>query len=202
MVTMQYSKRPSPLSLFKIDDAREQNRLLWLAISARLRERGRSHPRVVLFGESLGAHTSPDVLLHWGTLGLRGLGIDRALWVGTPTAADGCERSRGAAPDVDPDLVAVVNDVGQLEAMTPERRRPAAVRPGQPRQRRRHQVRDLIASRPPAWLTGPGLRSSRTPGVSPRGLPARALAAHHHVLTDPERHEERADPGVYRSFAA
>src|SRR5690349_5255979 len=64
MVTMQYSKRPSPLSLFKIDDAREQNRQLWLAISARLRERGTSRPRVVLFGESLGAHTSQDVLLH------------------------------------------------------------------------------------------------------------------------------------------
>ncbi|MGH8826382.1 MAG: alpha/beta-hydrolase family protein, partial [Jiangellaceae bacterium] len=79
-VTLQYSKRPSPLSLFKIKDAREQNRLLWLRISSRLRERTGPRPLVVLFGESLGAHTSQDVLMHWGTLGPQALGIDRALW--------------------------------------------------------------------------------------------------------------------------
>src|SRR5437899_637594 len=38
-VTLQYSKRPSPLSLFKVKDAREQNRLLWLRVSERLRQR-------------------------------------------------------------------------------------------------------------------------------------------------------------------
>jgi Alpha/beta-hydrolase family len=36
-VTMQYSKRPSPRSLGKVKDAREQNRLLWLRILERLR---------------------------------------------------------------------------------------------------------------------------------------------------------------------
>src|SRR3954471_18493909 len=68
-VTLQYSKRPSALSLGRIGAAREQNRLLLLHVLDRLRavppER---RPRVVLFGESLGAHTSQDVLLHWGTL--------------------------------------------------------------------------------------------------------------------------------------
>ena len=83
-VTMQYSKRPSPLSLGKVKDAREQNRLLWLRILERLRDRPGPRPRVVVFGESLGAHTSQDVFLHWGTLGPEALGIDRALWIGTP----------------------------------------------------------------------------------------------------------------------
>ena len=36
-VTLQYSKRPSPLSLGKIGQAKEQNRLLWLKILERVR---------------------------------------------------------------------------------------------------------------------------------------------------------------------
>ena len=101
MVTMQYSKRPSPLSLFKIKYAREQNRLLWLSISARLRDRRGPAPRVVLFGESLGAHTSQDVLLHWGTLGPQALGIDRALWIGTPYESGWMRQVTGPTrPDV------------------------------------------------------------------------------------------------------
>ena len=83
-VTMQYSKRPSPLSLGKVKDAREQNRHLWLRIVERLHHRPGQLPRVVVFGESLGAHTSQDAFLHWGTLGPQALGIERALWIGTP----------------------------------------------------------------------------------------------------------------------
>ena len=50
-------------------------------------------PRVVLFGESLGAHTSQDVFLHWGTLGPAGAGhrpgaVDRH----AVRAAGGCTR--------------------------------------------------------------------------------------------------------------
>ena len=83
-VTMQYSKRPSPLSMGKVKDARAQNRHLWLSILERLHDRPGPRPRVVVFGESLGAHTSQDAFLHWGTLGPQALGIDRALWIGTP----------------------------------------------------------------------------------------------------------------------
>jgi uncharacterized membrane protein len=65
-VTMQYSKRPSPLSLGKVAAAREQNRLLWLQIAQRVRDMPpERRPRVVIFGESLGAHTSQDAFLHW-----------------------------------------------------------------------------------------------------------------------------------------
>ena len=123
-VTLQYSKRPSPLSLGKVDDAREQNRLLWLEIAQRVRELpGDRRPRVVLFGESLGAHTSQDVFIHWGTLGPEALGIDRALWIGTPYASRWMQQvTIGSRLDTDPDAVAVVNDFGQVEAMTPDRR--------------------------------------------------------------------------------
>jgi uncharacterized membrane protein len=117
-VTLQYSRRPSPLSLRMIKAAREQNRLLWLRVLERLRERPGPRPRVVLFGESLGAHTSQDVFLHWGTLGLDALGIDRALWIGTPYGSKWMQQVTGGARlDVDRDAVAVVNDVGQLEQL-------------------------------------------------------------------------------------
>ena len=103
-VTLQYSRRPSPLSLRKIAIAREQNRLLWLSILERLRERPGRGREVVLFGESLGAHTSQDVFLHWGTLGPQALGVDRALWIGTPYASKWMHQVTGADRlDVDRD---------------------------------------------------------------------------------------------------
>src|SRR5829696_1713567 len=121
-VTLQYSRRPSPLSLGMVHTAREQNRLLWLRILQRLRDRPGRRPRIVLFGESLGAHTSQDVFLHWGTLGLDAMGIDRALWIGTPYGSKWMRQvTRGGRLDVDPDAVAVVNDRAQLAELSEAR---------------------------------------------------------------------------------
>lgn len=174
IVTMQYSKRPSPLSLFKVKAAREQNRLLWLAISARLRERPGPRPRVVLFGESLGAHTSQDVLLHWGTLGPQALGIDRALWIGTPYASGWMHQVTGAPrPDVDPLLVARVNDVDQLAQLPPAHR--AALRYVMVSHDNDGVTKfglDLLSTRP-EWLTDARPAVEIVPGASPRGVPAR-----------------------------
>ena len=124
-VTMQYSKRPSPLSLGKVSVAREQNRRLWMRILVRLREMpgAPQRPRVVVFGESLGALTSQDVFVDWGTIGPAALGIERALWVGTPrTSRWMTEVTTPDRLEVDPDTVAVVNDYPQLEDLGPERR--------------------------------------------------------------------------------
>lgn len=123
-VTMQYSKRPSPLSMGKVSIAREQNRLLWMQILIRLRSMPAARrPRVVVFGESLGAHTSQDVFLNWGTLGPSALGIDRALWIGTPYTSGWLhEVTRPGRLDVDPGAVAVVNDFAELEDLDTERR--------------------------------------------------------------------------------
>jgi len=181
-VTLQYSKRPSPLALGRIGAAREQNRLLLLHVLERLRRRPADRrPRVVLFGESLGAHTSQDVLMHWGTLGPQALGIDRALWIGTPYASKWMHQVTGSTrPDVDPDLVGVFNDFAQYSALPPERR-----------ERLRYVLVshdndgvtkfgvDLIATRP-RWLD-PGRPPVRhIPGASPRGVPS---AMHWRPLT-------------------
>lgn len=84
-VTVQYSKRPSPMSLDRVDEGHIQYRMLLNAISKRVNTMPASkRPKIVLFGESLGAWTSQDSLMHSGTDGLHALGIDRALWIGTP----------------------------------------------------------------------------------------------------------------------
>jgi uncharacterized membrane protein len=101
-----------------VKDAREQNRYLWLRIVDRLHHRPGKLPRVVVFGESLGAHTSQDAFLHWGTLGPQALGIERALWIGTPYLSGWMHEVTGPPRlDVAEDSVAVVNDFEQLEAL-------------------------------------------------------------------------------------
>ncbi len=171
-VTLQYSRRPSPLSLGMVRGAREQNRLLWLRILERLRDRPGGRPRVALFGESLGAHTSQDVFLHWGTLGLDAMGIDRALWIGTPYGSGWMRQvTRGNRLDVDPSAAVVVNDHGQYAAL--------AARPGGP-------PRFVLLSHdndgvtkfgpdllwyPPEWLGSGRPRPEVVPGASPRGIP-------------------------------
>jgi uncharacterized membrane protein len=201
-VTLQYSKRPSPLSLGMIDDAREQNRLLWSMIAERVRGLpNRNRPRVVLFGESLGAHTSQDVFLHWGTLGLRALGIDRALWVGTPYSSGWMrEVVRGGRADTDDDLVAVVNDFGQVEDMPAQRRRAVRyVLVSHDNDGVTKFGTDLLL-REPAWLRKPRSPIVAVPPYSPRGIPAgmrwRPITTFFQLLVDMKNAQT---PGVYQS---
>src|SRR5262249_37035722 len=57
-VTLQYSKRPSPLSIDRVWEGRKHFRLLISAIMRELYKRPPgARPRVVVVGENLGAHT-------------------------------------------------------------------------------------------------------------------------------------------------
>jgi uncharacterized membrane protein len=173
-VTMQYAKRPSPVALGKIADAREQNRLLWLEIAERVRKLApERRPRIVLFGESLGAHTSQDVFMHWGTLGLQALGIDRALWVGTPYSSRWMRQvTMSSRPDTDPAAVAVVNDFGQVLAMTPEdRARLRYVLLSHDNDGVTKFGADLLM-RSPRWLRDARVPIENVPPYSERGTPA------------------------------
>ncbi|MEO6821052.1 MAG: alpha/beta-hydrolase family protein [Candidatus Nanopelagicales bacterium] len=203
-VTMQYSKRPSPLSLGKVGAAREQNRLLWFRIAERVREMPpERRPKVVLFGESLGAHTSQDVFMHWGTLGPQAVGIDRALWIGTPYASKWKEQVTGEVrSDVDRSLLVVVNDFGQIAEL-----------PAQARKELRYVLlshhndgvtkfgADLLV-RPPAWLGADRPPVEQVPPASPRGIPAAMrwlpLTTFFQSLVDMKNAQI---PGKYRAWA-
>jgi uncharacterized membrane protein len=124
-LTMQYSLRPSPLSLDRVDEGRQQYRALIDLISNQLRERPvKKRPRLVLFGESLGAWTSQDAFEHRGTQGLINAGVDRAIWIGSPYMSKWKEETlKSERPDVDRSLVGRFNDFGQLEALGPDARK-------------------------------------------------------------------------------
>jgi uncharacterized membrane protein len=126
-VALQYSKRPSPMSLDKVDRGHIQHRMLLNAIRKRLASLpAKAHrPRILLFGESLGAWTSQDSLMHEGTDGLMALNIDRALWIGTPKGSKWKDQIIwGDALTTDRELVGVFdnyNDVQKLAAKQREK---------------------------------------------------------------------------------
>jgi uncharacterized membrane protein len=125
-VAMQYAARPSPISLDRVAEGRKQARLLVDAIKAKLDARPpEKRPKVVLFGESLGAWSSQDAFIDQGTQGLADAGIDYAVWIGTPNQSKWKEQVlRDSRPDVDRALVGVFNDIGEWEALPPAEREP------------------------------------------------------------------------------
>jgi uncharacterized membrane protein len=124
-VTLQYSKRPSPMSLDRVWEGRKQFRMLLAAIRRELYKRDpEDRPRLVVFGESLGAHTSQDAFLHEGTQGLEDAGVERALWIGSPHLSKWKAQVLGAPrADVDASLVADVDSFEEIEQMPAEARK-------------------------------------------------------------------------------
>ncbi|MBN2169646.1 MAG: alpha/beta-hydrolase family protein, partial [Actinobacteria bacterium] len=123
-VALQYSKRPSVLSMDRVPEGVKQYRMFMEALHTKLKERPEEkRPRVVMFGESLGAWTSEDAFEDQGTDGMQELGVERGLWIGTPHATKWKDQVLGPPrDDVDKSLVGVFNDFGQVEALPPEER--------------------------------------------------------------------------------
>jgi uncharacterized membrane protein len=111
--------------------------------------------------------------MHWGTIGPQALGIERALWIGTPRASKWMQQVTGAPrPGVDRDLVTVVNDFGQIEAMPPEqRKRLRYVLVSHDNDGVTKFSPDLLVLRP-SWLGEPRPPVEAVDGASPRGTPA------------------------------
>jgi uncharacterized membrane protein len=158
---------------------------------------------VVLFGESLGAHTSQDVFLHWGTLGLDALGIDRALWIGTPYASKWMQQVTGGERlDVDRDSLAVVNDHAQLAALAARRgAAPRFVLLSHDNDGVTRFGLDLLWSQP-RWLGPDRPRPGAGNGGSPRGIPPgmrwRPITTFFQSLVDMKNAQA---PGPYRAWA-
>jgi uncharacterized membrane protein len=94
-VALQYSLRPSFLSMDRVSVGREQNRALFHALEWRLRAMPADRrPRLVGFGESLGAQTLQDAFLSEGARGFHRVGVDRALFLGTPATSKWAEQWR------------------------------------------------------------------------------------------------------------
>jgi len=165
-VALQYSLRPSFLSLDRVAMGREQNRALLHALEWRLRDLPEGHrPRLVGFGESLGAHTLQDAFLHEGVAGLHRVGMDRALFLGTPAESGWARQWRLDPEHTDPDgEVAEIASYAEWLALA-----------AGDRARRRYvflshhedpitRFEPALAIKQSGWL---GPAASRPPGVSP-----------------------------------
>jgi uncharacterized membrane protein len=121
---MQYSARPSVLSLDNVDEGRSQARLLLEALHQRIAARpASSRPKLVLFGESLGAWTSQDAFVDHGTAGLVETGIDHAIWIGTPHFSKWKEQVlHDDRDDVDAGLFGVFASIDEWNSALPSRR--------------------------------------------------------------------------------
>jgi len=122
---IQYGRYPSFLSVQKVALGQGQFRLLLWGVKQRLAERPpERRPRVVVFGESLGAWTSSDVVMFQGIDGFDHYGIDRALWVGLPWLAKWSRSgmARGSSELVPAGTVGVFDCHEQLAALTEEDR--------------------------------------------------------------------------------
>src|SRR6516164_1673414 len=164
-VALQYSLRPSFLSLDRVGMAREQNRALLHALEWRLQglPEGR-RPRLVGFGESLGAHTMQDAFLHEGVSGLHRVRMDRALFLGTPAGSKWARQWRLDPGHTDPGgEVAEVASYTEWLALPPDERA-----------RRRYvllshhedpitRFEPALVVQEPGWLGPP---DGRPPGIS------------------------------------
>src|SRR5215468_1651838 len=164
-VALQYSLRPSFLSLDRVAMGREQNRALLHALEWRLQglPEGR-RPRLVGFGESLGAHTMQDAFLHEGVAGLHRVGMDRALFLGTPAGSKWAKQWRLDPKKSDPD--GEVSEVASYEEWL--------ALPGDDRARRRYvllshhedpitRFEPALIVQEPGWLSP---AAGRPPGIS------------------------------------
>ncbi|GMQ93780.1 MAG: hypothetical protein BMS9Abin12_1260 [Acidimicrobiia bacterium] len=123
---IQYGKYPSFLSVQKVALGRAQFRLLLWGIKQRLNGRApEDRPKVLVFGESLGAWTSSDVVMHNGMAGFDHYGIDRALWAGLPRMAKWSKSGmgRGRSNLVPEGTVGVFDRPEELDALSHDERK-------------------------------------------------------------------------------
>jgi uncharacterized membrane protein len=163
-VALQYSLRPSFLSMDRVSVGREQNRALLHALKWRLMAIPESRrPRLVCLGESLGAQTLQDAFLNEGTGGLHRAGVDRALFLGTPATSKWARQWRAAPVREDPaaEVVEVASYDDWMAAATQDRDRHRYVLLSHPEDPVTRFEAALLVQKP-AWL-GPG--AERPPGV-------------------------------------
>ena len=189
---LQYSLRPSFISLDRVSMGREQNRAFLHALTWRLRAiPEEQRPRLVLFGESLGAHTMQDAFLHEGTKGFERAGVDRALFIGTPAGSGWAKRWRAGREKIDPDREVVeVAGYAEFEQLPAEQRAAARYFLVSHHEDPITKFDPTLAVDKPMWLDNP-----RETGV-PRGIRWRPVGTFLNVGVDLKNSTDVV-PGVF-----
>ena len=122
-VAIQYGSLPSMLSVGKVSLAIEQHGALLRAINEVIKQRDPSdRPRVVLYGESLGAQTSQGAFIGDGTAILEELRVDRALWAGTPYAGKWRRELLAGGPNIDDTVFGTFASIDEYRNLPEEER--------------------------------------------------------------------------------
>ena len=123
-VCIQYSVRPSFLSLDRVGTAWESNLALLTALAWRIRSMPEAEqPKILLFGESLGSQSAQDVFEKEGVQGFDILDIHRALFVGSPYSSKWRRHWLSSPEEVDPEgMVVEVASQDEWDALSDEQR--------------------------------------------------------------------------------
>jgi uncharacterized membrane protein len=170
-VAVQYSVRPSFLSLQAVHVARDSLRLLLQAIAARLSAIPEDQrPRLLMFGESLGAQSGQDVLAGNRKSAGRPVSaftddycIDRALFIGTPFGSKWHQDYTSDTALYDPNgILATVSDYDQWLALPQDQQQDARVLLLSHHTDPITKFGPILIVQKPEWLGEP---ESRAPGI-------------------------------------
>jgi uncharacterized membrane protein len=156
-VAIQYARLPSLLALHQTPVGAQAHRLLLEGIAIELSEMPPDdRPTVVVYGESLGAWAGQDAFIGDELQQLDALGVEKALWVGTPYYSK--FRNEALADEaLNGGLVEEVNAVEDLEAPPSQRRVTFLTHHNDPI----NLINATLFLREPPWLT----QSPRKPGL-------------------------------------
>lgn len=122
-VAIQYGRAPSFLEVQGVSLGRAQFRQLLWGVRQRFRTVPEGQrPKVLVFGESLGAWSSSDVIMHQGIEGFDHYGIETALWFGLPGLARWSRTGmrEGRNPLTPKGTVAAFDSIDQYNALLPK----------------------------------------------------------------------------------
>jgi len=165
-VCLQYSVRPSFLSLDRVGTAWETTLAFLTALAWRIRSMPvDERPKVLLFGESLGSQAAQDVFEKEGVQGFEILDIHRALFVGTPCASMWRRHWLADPAAVDPGgMVVEVQGAQEYRELTAGQRDAARVVLLTHNNDPIPKFGPALAFQRPVWL---GAAATRPPGVPP-----------------------------------
>lgn len=195
-VCIQYGKAPSFLEIQGVSLGRAQFRQLLWGVRQRLTVVPEdARPKVLVFGESLGAWSSSDVMMHQGIAGFDHYGVENALWFGLPGPARWSRTGmrEGRNPLTPPGSVGAFDRFEQYQALSePERRALRAVIVDHDNDPIAQMSLRLAVKRPP-WLNGEPRRNV------PQGMRWQPVITFIQVLVD-AMNAMVTIPGEYKSF--
>ena len=195
-VCIQYGKAPSFLEIQGVSLGRAQFRQLLWGVRQRLTGVPEDErPRVVVFGESLGAWSSSDVIMHQGIAGFDHYGIENALWFGLPGLARWSRTGmrEGRNPLTPEGTVGAFDRFEQYQDLSPAQRKALRAVVVDHDNDPISQMSLRLAVKRPSWLDGERRRNV------PEGMRWQPVITFVQVIVD-AMNAMVTIPGEYRSF--